>query len=91
MLLFVNLKILIIVTSVIKKLVLEKLENRIREEYIISKNNYKKLESAERENVPEPHMQYLFSGQGSTFQGMVKNLSKNPHGLLHHMMKVVSL
>lgn len=68
--------------ELIKELVLEKLEKKIRTDYESARREYDKLKLAEKQNADEPQLQYLFSGQGSTFQGMVKNLSKNPHGLL---------
>lgn len=68
--------------ELVKKLVLEKLEKKIRTDFETEKKEYLKLKPTERADIEEPQMQHLFSGQGSTFQGMVKNLSKNPHGLL---------
>ena len=68
--------------DMVKKLVLEKLTKKTRANYEVAKGEYAKLKPAEKENTTEPQLQQLFSGQGSTFSGMIKNLSKNPHGLL---------
>ena len=68
--------------DMVKKLVLEILTKKTRANYKTAKRDYAKLKPAEKENITEPQPQQLFSGQGSTFSGMIKNLSKNPHGLL---------
>lgn len=68
--------------DMVKKLVLEKLTQKTRANYEVAKREYVKLKPAEKENATEPQLQQLFSGQGSTFSGMIKNLSKNNHGLL---------
>ena len=68
--------------DMVKKLVLEKLTQKTRANYEVAKIEYSKLKPAEKENATEPQLQQLFSGQGSTFSGMIKNLSKNNHGLL---------
>ena len=43
---------------------------------------YKSLSKDEKNETAEPYPKQLISGQGSTFQGIIKSLEKNPHGLL---------
>ena len=43
---------------------------------------YKSLSKDEKNETAEPYLKQLISGQGSTFQGIIKSLEKNPHGLL---------
>jgi hypothetical protein len=43
---------------------------------------YKTLSKDEKNETAEPYPKQLISGQGSTFQGIIKSLEKNPHGLL---------
>ncbi len=68
--------------QLLKSIVLDKLEEKLKNDYRIAKLAYKLLKSEERENIDEPRMQHIYSGQGSTFAGMIKNLSFNQHGLL---------
>ena len=68
--------------QILKSIVLDGLEEKLKDDYRIEKVAYNLLESEERANADEPRMQHIYSGQGSTFAGMIKNLSFNQHGLL---------
>jgi len=68
--------------QILKSIVLDGLEEKLKDDYRIAKVAYSLLKSEEKENADEPRMQHIYSGQGSTFAGMIKNLSFNQHGLL---------
>lgn len=42
---------------------------------------YKTLTKDEKEEMAIPNLKQVLNGQGSTFQGMIKSLEKNPHGM----------
>lgn len=42
---------------------------------------YKTLTKDEKEETAIPNLKQVLNGQGSTFQGMIKSLEKNPHGM----------
>ena len=44
--------------------------------------DYKALSKDEKNEITPPNLKQIMSGQGSTFQGMIKALEKNPHGML---------
>jgi len=68
--------------QLLKSIVLDELEEKLKDDYRIAKVAYNLLKSEERANAYEPRIQHIYSGQGSTFAGMIKNLSFNQHGLL---------
>ncbi len=71
-----------ITLGLLKEMVLDKLEEKLQDDYKREKLAYKILSPEEKISAEEPKMKYIYSGQGSTFPGMIKNLSLNPHGLL---------
>ena len=68
--------------GMIKDIVLGGLEKKLKDDYKIAKITYKQLPLKEKENTERPRLQQIYSGQGSTFAGMIKNLSLNEHGLI---------
>ncbi len=68
--------------GMIKDIVLGGLEKHLTNEYKIEKVIYDGLSFEEKSNAEKPRLQQIYSGQGSTFQGMIKNLSLNEHGLI---------
>jgi len=44
--------------------------------------DYKTLSKKEKLEVEQPRIRQILSGQGSTFQGIIKSLENNPNGLL---------
>ncbi|BAF73244.1 DUF3987 domain-containing protein [Sulfurovum sp. NBC37-1] len=68
--------------GMLKDIVLGALEKKLKHEYKIAKITYNQLSFEERENAENPRLQQIYSGQGSTFAGMIKKLSFNEHGLL---------
>ncbi len=68
--------------QILKKMILGKLEEKIRDDYVSEKKIYNLLDYNEKQKTDTPKPRNIYSGQGSTFEGMIKNLSLNTHGLL---------
>lgn len=69
--------------EMVKKSILEKLLNKLQEEYVQEKKAHDFIPAKERLSIDEPRKTSILGGQGSTFQGMIKSLQHNSHGLLY--------
>ena len=66
----------------INQLVLGGLEEVLRAKYYEEKAQYSQLETKEKANAPIPRKTTIKAGQGSSFQGMIKELHYNQGGIL---------
>lgn len=66
------------INNMILKSVLEKNQN----EYTADTKAYNSLSKDDKENSDKPILKQLISGQSSTFQGAIKALQNNPHGMI---------
>ncbi|MEA3353447.1 MAG: DUF3987 domain-containing protein [Campylobacterota bacterium] len=75
----------------INQLVLAGLEGVLRAKYYEEKTQYSQLEAKEKANTSAPRKKNIKAGQGSSFQGMIKELNYNQHGLLYTVQEAIVL
>ena len=75
----------------INQLVLGGLEEVLRAKYYEEKTQYSQLEAKEKANTSAPRKKSIKAGQGSSFQGMIKELNYNQHGLLYTVNEAIVL
>jgi len=64
----------------VEDLVLGKLEQELEDNYFNEFQAYKALSVEDKEKASEPKFVNLHSSEGGTYAGLLKDLSKNPHG-----------
>lgn len=64
----------------VEDLVLGKLDLELENNYLDELNIYNSLDKKEKDILPEPKFINLHSSESGTYAGLLKDLSKNPHG-----------
>lgn len=66
----------------LNNMILKSILNYNQETYKKEQDAYKPLSNDGLKDGQRPQLKQIISGQGSTFQGIIKSLEKNPHGMI---------
>lgn len=68
--------------KILNNMILQSILSHNKENYQKDQDTYKTLSADKQKDAQSPRLKQIISGQGSTFQGVIKALEKNPHGMI---------
>jgi len=68
--------------KILNNMILRPIIDKSAKDFISKQKRYKSLSKEEKQDESIPRLHQIVSGQGSTFQGIIKSLENNPRGML---------